>query len=42
MLRADLAVPGTALEVEVFGNRRPAVVLPDAPAWDPANERLRA
>jgi dimethylglycine dehydrogenase len=42
MLRADLAVPGTAVEVEVFGQRHPAVVLPDAPAWDPANARLRA
>jgi dimethylglycine dehydrogenase len=30
------------VEVEVFGNRCPAVVLPDAPAWDPSNERLRA
>jgi dimethylglycine dehydrogenase len=40
MLRADLAVPGAALEIEVFGDRRPAVVL-DGPAWDAKNERLR-
>ncbi|MDE3237491.1 MAG: FAD-dependent oxidoreductase [Paracoccaceae bacterium] len=41
MLRSDLAVPGTALEVEVFGERRAAKVLDGAP-WDPANLRLRA
>ncbi|MDE3120830.1 MAG: FAD-dependent oxidoreductase [Paracoccaceae bacterium] len=40
MVRADLAAPGTALEVEVFGERRAAVVL-DGPAWDAGNERLR-
>ena len=42
MLRADLAVPGVALEVEVFGRRMPAVVLEDAPVWDARNARLRA
>lgn len=42
MLRADLAQPGTVLEVEVFGERLRAEVLPDAPAWDARNERLRA
>ncbi len=42
MLRADLAQPGTQIEVEVFGARRPATVQPDAPLWDPANTRLRA
>ncbi len=42
MVRPDLAVPGTALEVDIFGTRRPAVVQPDAPLWDPENERLRA
>jgi dimethylglycine dehydrogenase len=42
MLRADLAVAGTAVEVEIFGTRHPAVVLEDAPAWDARNERLRA
>jgi len=42
MLRSDLAVPGTQLEVEIFGERCPATVQPDAPLWDPENERLRA
>ncbi|TNJ41018.1 FAD-dependent oxidoreductase [Phaeobacter sp. B1627] len=42
MLRADLAVPGTELEVEIYGQRHRAVVQPDQPLWDPANERLRA
>ncbi len=42
MVRADLAVPGTALEVEIFGERRRAVVQEDAPLWDPKNERIRA
>lgn len=42
MLRADLARPGTEVEVEVFGERRRATVQPEAPLWDPANERLRA
>jgi dimethylglycine dehydrogenase len=41
MLRADLAVPGTEIELEIYGERRPAVVQPDAPLWDPQNERLR-
>jgi dimethylglycine dehydrogenase len=42
MLRADLTTPGTRIEVEVFGERLPATVQPDAPLWDPTNERLRA
>ncbi|MEM9781959.1 MAG: FAD-dependent oxidoreductase [Pseudomonadota bacterium] len=42
MVRADLAAAGTALEVEIFGERRPAIVQPDAPLWDPENARLRA
>ena len=42
MLRADLAQPGTLLEVEIFGKRYPATVMPDGPIWDPANERIRA
>jgi dimethylglycine dehydrogenase len=42
VVRADCAAPGTALEVEIFGERRPAVVQPDLPLWDPQNERLRA
>jgi dimethylglycine dehydrogenase len=42
MLRADLAEPGTALEIEVFGTRYPAQVQGDGPIWDPKNERIRA
>ncbi|WP_113911397.1 GcvT family protein [Roseovarius dicentrarchi] len=42
MVRADLAVPGTELEVEIYGERFRAVVQPDAPLWDPENERIRA
>jgi dimethylglycine dehydrogenase len=40
-LDAALAVPGTALEVEVLGHRRSARVLVEPP-FDPANARLRA
>ena len=42
MLRADLAEPGTLVEVEIFGARYPAEVLPDVPAWDPENLRIKA
>jgi dimethylglycine dehydrogenase len=34
-------VPGTGLEVELVGDRRPATVLA-RPAYDPDNLRLRA
>ncbi len=42
MVRADQAVPGTELEVEIYGQKCRAVVQEDQPLWDPANERLRA
>lgn len=42
MVRTDLAEPGTALEVEIYGRRCNAVVQKDQPLWDRANERLRA
>jgi dimethylglycine dehydrogenase len=42
MLRADLTVPGTEVEVEVFGDRHAAIVRGDGAVWDPTNERLRA
>ena len=42
LVRTDLAVPGTELEIDIFGDRRKAVVQPDQPLWDPENERLRA
>ena len=41
MVRADLAVPGAELEVEIFGTRHKAVVQEDRPLWDPENTRLR-
>lgn len=39
---ADAAVPGTRVQVEVFGELLPAVVTGDAALWDEANMRLRA
>ncbi|WP_421998284.1 GcvT family protein [Roseovarius confluentis] len=42
MLRMDLAEAGTELEVEIYGERRKAVVQPDQPLWDPENARLTA
>ena len=42
MLKADLAVPGTDIEVEIYGDRFKATVQPDQPLFDPKNERLRA
>ena len=40
-LRANLAVPGKVLEVEILGERRRAVVGRE-PLYDPGNTRLRA
>ncbi len=40
-LPAELAVPGTPVEVEYFDERLPATVAED-PLWDPKGERLRA
>ena len=37
----DVAVPGTALEIEVFGERVGANVA-DEPLWDPRGERIRS
>jgi dimethylglycine dehydrogenase len=42
MLRADLSVPGTRLEVEIFGERFAAEVTGDGPLWDASNERIRS
>ena len=39
-VRSELATPGTALEVEIFGERRPALAT-TAPLYDPDNRRLR-
>jgi dimethylglycine dehydrogenase len=40
-VRADLAQPGTRLEVNVLGQRRSATVQAE-PLYDPTNARLRA
>ncbi len=40
-VRMDLAAPGTKLEIEILGQRYPAVVAQE-PIFDPKNERLRA
>ena len=42
VVRSELATPGQKLEIEIFGQRCPATVQPDAPLWDPENARLRA
>lgn len=41
MVRSDLAIVGTELEVEIYGEKYRAVVQEDAPLWDAGNERLR-
>ena len=40
-LRADLAVPGKVLDIEILGDRRRAIVGRE-PLYDPENARLRA
>ena len=42
MLRADLASPGTEVEVNIYGEICRATVLGDGPVWDPANARIKA
>jgi len=42
VIRADLAVPGTLLDVEVFGQTCRATVQAPGPLWDPENARIRA
>ena len=42
MLRSDLAKPNMNLEVEIYVERRKAVVQENDALWDPQNERLRA
>jgi dimethylglycine dehydrogenase len=39
-VRSDLATPGTALDIEILGARRPARVMRE-PLYDPENARLR-
>jgi len=40
-VRAELAQPGTALAIEILGERKPATVLAESP-YDPENLALRA
>ncbi|MBU2981112.1 FAD-dependent oxidoreductase [Lentibacter algarum] len=42
MIRADLAIAGTELEIDIYGTRCKAVVQEDKPLWDAANDRIRA
>ncbi|MEP3197861.1 MAG: FAD-dependent oxidoreductase [Lentilitoribacter sp.] len=42
VVKAELAAPGTELEVEIYGKRCKAVVQEDLPLWDADNERIRA
>ncbi|SFI47656.1 GcvT family protein [Jannaschia pohangensis] len=42
MLDRAKAPPGTSVEVDIFGRRVPALVHPDRPLWDAANDRIRA
>jgi dimethylglycine dehydrogenase len=42
MVRSDLAKPNINLEVEIYGERKKAVVQENDALWDPKNERLRA
>ena len=39
--RCDTVTPGTQVEVSVFGELKPARILPGAP-YDPHNTRLRS
>ena len=41
MLQPELAAVGTTLEIDVLGERCPALVVEESP-WDPQNERLRS
>ena len=42
MLRSDLAVAGTKVMVNIYGQDVRATVQDDAPLWDPENARIRA
>ena len=41
-IRADLAVEGTEVAINIFGKMCKATVQADQPLWDPENARLRA
>ena len=40
MVEAELAKPGTKLQIDILGKNYPAEVIDDSP-FDPKNERLR-
>ena len=42
VVRAEAAVPGTELTVEIYGQSYRATVQPDTPLWDRENARIRA
>ena len=42
VVRADLARPGTVLDVEIFGETCRATVQEPGPLWDPGNARISA
>jgi dimethylglycine dehydrogenase len=42
MLRSDVNIAGSKVEIEIYGKRYTATVQEDKPLWDPANERIRA
>jgi len=42
MVRADAAVPGTKVAVDIYGELYDATIAEDQPLWDPQNERIRA
>jgi len=42
MVRADAAVPGTKVTVDIYGERYAATIAEDQPLWDPQNDRIRA
>ena len=41
VVRSPLAEPGTELEIEIYGERFPALVAANQALWDPDNVRLR-
>lgn len=42
MVQTELAVAGTHLEVEIYGQRMPASIQAEGPLWDPQNQRLKS
>jgi dimethylglycine dehydrogenase len=40
MVKAELAIPGTELQIEILGKTFDCVIVPESP-FDPENERLR-